>query len=84
MKALAPTNQKIWPRKCIKVLERRQNSKVKVQRVNVIVSNNGLQQIPSKNQKVRTITSKFHQNPTIPSEDNMLKTLSQSDTMQAH
>jgi hypothetical protein len=43
-----------------------------------------LLQIPSENHKVRTITSKFHQNPTIPLEDNMLKTFSQSDTMQAH
>jgi hypothetical protein len=40
--------------------------------------------IPNENHKVSTITSKFHQNPTIPSEDNMLKIFSQSDTMQAH
>jgi hypothetical protein len=29
----------------------------------------GLLQIPSENKKVRTIASKFHQNPTFPSED---------------
>jgi hypothetical protein len=33
--------------------------------------------------QVRTIASKFHQNPTIPSED-MQKTFSQSDTMKVH
>jgi hypothetical protein len=32
-------------------------------------TDNGLLQVPSENNKVRTIASKFHQNPTIPSED---------------
>jgi hypothetical protein len=44
----------------------------------------GLLQVLSENHKVRTIASKFRQNPTIPSEDIMRKTFSQSDTMQAH
>jgi hypothetical protein len=40
-------------------------------------------QIPSENNKVRTIAKTFHQNPTISSEDNMFKTFSQSDKIQA-